>query len=76
MADDLPRFPWQDPYLAALTEFDPIKLTLKIGEAEIAIAARLVQQPDGEELEALHDALRNLRFLLNQRDRNTKADVA
>jgi hypothetical protein len=73
---DEPRFPWQIPYLAAIIELDPLRLPAKIGEAEIAIAARLAHHPKGEELEALTDALQNLRFLLNQKNRENKTDVA
>lgn len=73
---DEPRFPWQIPYLAALMELDPFRLAAKIGEAEMAITARLGRQPDDEESEALRDALRNLRFLLNQKSKDAKTDAA
>lgn len=73
---DEPRFRWQIPYLAAAMELDPLKLAAKIGEAEIAITSRLAQQPEAEELEALADALRTLRFLLDQKSNGAKTDVA
>jgi hypothetical protein len=77
MADET-KFPWQIPYLAALAEIDPITLTLKIGYAEVTIATRLREQRiEPEELEALKDALRNLRFLLDQNNKpDSKASAA
>ena len=73
---DEPKFPWQIPYLAALMELDPLRLAVKIGEAEMAITAQLGRQPEGEELESLTDALRNLRLLLNQKSKDAQTDAA
>jgi hypothetical protein len=75
---DVIRFSWQKPYLEALTEFDPAKLPLKINAAQRAIACRLRERPDFDELQALQDALANLRILMDTPSKSdeSKSDVA
>jgi hypothetical protein len=70
------RYPWQSPYLDALTETDSARLPLKISVAEKAIATRL-QLPalSVDEYGAIQDALHTLRFLLNeQSEKRTGTD--
>ena len=71
---------WRDLYRAALLELDPTKLAQRVGEAEAVVAARanqLFQDGDGngEESEALNDALCALRALRSASKFNTSHQV-
>jgi hypothetical protein len=63
---------WMEIYQSALLEFDPIKLPLRLQEARQAVEQRLQElkhdnanahDGDGTQLQALADALQNLRVL-------------
>jgi hypothetical protein len=63
---------WMELYQSALLEFDPIKLPLRLQEARQAVEQRLQElkhdnanahDGDGTQLQALADALQNLRVL-------------
>ena len=71
---------WRDLYRAALLELDPSKLAQRVAEAEAVVAARanqLFQDGDGngEESEALNDALCALRALRSASKFNTSHQV-
>jgi hypothetical protein len=78
-------YPWQQAYLAALTETNPDQLLVKIVSAQCAIARRLTSHdPDYEEHLALEDAMRSLKSLFTgekarrecEKQRREKTDAA
>lgn len=61
------KYPWQQLILDAYLEFDPVRLPLKVNQAERAISKRLREPHAVQEQTALYDALRALRVLSPQK---------
>jgi hypothetical protein len=78
------KYPWQQLILDAYLEFDPVRLLLKVNQAERSISKRLREPqepaPAFEEQTALYDALRALRVLspdkAEQQDSREKGNIA
>lgn len=59
------QYPWQEPVMLALLEFEPQQLEVKINAALQAITARRAELQ--EERDALEDAVNSLRVLRENR---------